>query len=65
MMQVAATVRAAQGAQRALTRLSSEAPLLATVAGRIAALGPVRIVIEEALDDRGEVVDSASAELQT
>ena len=64
MMQVAATVRASQGAQRALARLSSEAPLLATVAGRIAALGPVRIVIEEALDDRGEVIDSASPELR-
>ena len=65
MMQVAATVRASQQVQRALARLSSEAPLLATVAGRIAALGPVRIVIEEALDDRGEVIDSASPELRT
>ncbi|MBM3141415.1 MAG: endonuclease MutS2, partial [Chloroflexi bacterium] len=41
-----------------------DAPLLATVGGGIADLAPLRALIDEALDDRGEVLDGASPELR-
>lgn len=64
LLDVAATAGAAGRVQRALTRVGEDAPLLATVGGGIADLAPLRALIDEALDDRGEVLDGASPELR-
>ena len=64
LMEIAALARAALGVQRALTRLSREAPLLATVAGGIGELGALRELIERSIDERAEVADAASPELR-
>jgi len=50
--------------QRSLVRLQGEVPLLANIAGGIGDLEPVRTLIGEAIDDRGEVRDEASPELR-
>jgi DNA mismatch repair protein MutS2 len=63
LLAVASLVRAGQRVRRALLAAEEHAPLLATVAEGIPDLGPVRVVIDESLDERGEVLDSASAEL--
>ena len=65
MLEVAGLARAAQAAQRVLGRLAGDVPLLATAAGAIADLSPIRILIEEAIDDRGELRDGASAALRS
>ena len=64
LLEVAGTARGAARVRRALSRLAGEAPLLATIAGGIADLDALRELIERSIDDRGEVADSASAELR-
>ncbi len=63
LLEVASTVRAGQRTRRALTAAAEHAPRLAAIAEDIPDLGPVRVVIEESIDDRGDVLDSASADL--
>jgi DNA mismatch repair protein MutS2 len=63
LLEVAGTIRATDRVRRALGRVIAEAPLLAAVASEIADLAALRTVIEEAIDDRGSVVDGASSEL--
>ncbi|HJM89990.1 MAG TPA: endonuclease MutS2 [Dehalococcoidia bacterium] len=65
LLDVANTARAAQRVRTSLTRLSADVPLLATLAGGIAELGALRGLIEDSIDDRGEVVDDASPELRS
>ena len=63
LMDVAGLCRAATQARRALVRVVDEAPLLANVATGIPDLGPLRMLIDEAIDEQGAVRDSASPEL--
>lgn len=63
LMDVAGLCRAAVQARRALVRVVDEAPLLANVANGIPDLGPLRLLIDEAIDEQGAVRDSASPEL--
>ncbi|MCA9857031.1 MAG: endonuclease MutS2, partial [Dehalococcoidia bacterium] len=63
LIDVASLCRAAGQVQRTLTRQVEDAPLLAQVASGIADLGPLRGLIEDAIDEGGTVRDSASAEL--
>ena len=63
LMDVAGLCRAAVQARRALVRVVDEAPLLANVANAIPDLGPLRNLIDEAIDEQGAVRDSASPEL--
>jgi DNA mismatch repair protein MutS2 len=64
LLNVADLVRAAEGAQRLLSRTSSTTPRLSVIAAGMGELGPLRALILDALDDRGEVKDSASPTLQ-
>jgi DNA mismatch repair protein MutS2 len=64
LLEVAGAARAAHRARTALTRVRSEAPLLGTLGGGIPDLEALRGLIEESIDDRGEVADSASPELR-
>ena len=63
LMDVAGLCRTAVVARRALARMTDEAPLLANIANNIPDLGPLRALIEDAIDDQGAVRDSASTEL--
>ena len=63
LMDIAGMCRAAVVARRALVRIADTAPLLANIASAIPDLGPLRVLIEEAIDDQGAVRDSASPEL--
>ncbi|MSP22949.1 MAG: endonuclease MutS2 [Dehalococcoidia bacterium] len=63
LLEVASTVRAGQRVRRAFLAATDHAPLLAAVADGIPDLGPVRVVIDDSLDERGEVLNSASPEL--
>ncbi len=63
LMDVASLCRAAGQVQRTLTRQVDDAPLLAQLASGIAELGALRALIEDAIDDSGNVRDSASPEL--
>ena len=63
LMDIAGLCRAAVQARRALVRVVDEAPLLANIANAVPDLGPLRGLIEEAIDDQGAVRDSASPEL--
>src|SRR5690606_2213791 len=63
LLDIASLCRAAGGAARALARVTDEAPLLAARAAGIEDLGALRDLIEGAIDERGEVRDSASPEL--
>lgn len=65
LLEIAAAVSAAAACRRACVRVAEEAPLLGTEGGGIPDLGPLRTLIAEAIDDRGEVRDGASAELRT
>jgi DNA mismatch repair protein MutS2 len=64
LLNVADLVRAAEGAQRLLSRTSAATPRLTVIAAGMAELGPLRTLILDALDDRGEVKDTASPTLQ-
>ena len=63
LMEVAGLARAAGQARRALLRVVEHAPLLANLAGGVPDLGPLRVLIDDAIDDQGAVRDSASPEL--
>ncbi len=63
LLEVAATARAGDRVHRTLARVAVEHPVLADVAEGIADLSAVWTLIEHAIDDRGEVADSASSEL--
>ena len=63
LMDIAGLCRAAGLARRALARFVDDVPLLATIANGIPDLGPLRTLIEDAIDDQGAVRDSASPEL--
>ena len=63
LLDIAGLCRAAVQARRALVRVLDQAPLLANVAGGIPDLGPLRALIEEAIDEQGAVRDGASPEL--
>jgi DNA mismatch repair protein MutS2 len=63
LLEVAGVARATARVRRVFARLEAETPLLAVLAGGLADLEPLRGLIGSALDDRGEVVDGASAEL--
>ncbi len=63
LLDIASLCRAAGAATRALARVADEAPLLAARAAGIEDLGALRDLIEGAIDERGEVRDSASPEL--
>ncbi|MEE8338457.1 MAG: endonuclease MutS2 [Dehalococcoidia bacterium] len=65
LLEVAGAARAAHRARTILTRVRGEAPLLGTLGGGIPDLEALRGLIEESIDDRGEVMDSASPELRT
>ncbi|RLT41734.1 MAG: endonuclease MutS2 [Chloroflexi bacterium] len=63
LLDIASLARAAMTARRVVLRQEEDAPRLARVAAGIGELGPLRTLIEEAIDDRGGVRDSASPEL--
>ena len=63
LMDVAGLCRAAVQARRALVRVVDEAPLMANIANSIPDLVPLRVLIEEAIDEQGAVRDGASPEL--
>ena len=63
LQDVAGLARAAGLARRALVRVVETVPLLANMASAIPELGPLRALIEDAIDDQGTVRDSASPEL--
>ena len=63
LQEVAGTIRASERVRRALVRVTEETPLLGAIGGGIADLGPLRSLIEQSVDDRGEIADSASPEL--
>ncbi|MQA00122.1 MAG: endonuclease MutS2 [Dehalococcoidia bacterium] len=64
LLDIASTAHAAGRVARVLARVTGNAPLLAVIGAGIADLGPLRQLIEGALDDRGEVRDDASPELR-
>src|SRR5690606_32430091 len=63
LLDVASLCRAAAQVARTITRQVEDAPLLAALASGITDLGPVRDLIESAIDEGGSVRDSASPEL--
>ncbi|MBM4410600.1 MAG: endonuclease MutS2 [Chloroflexi bacterium] len=63
LLDIASLCRAAMTVRRVLLRQEEDVPRLARVAAGIGELGPLRTLIEDALDDRGGVRDSASPEL--
>ncbi len=63
LLDIASLCRAAHTVSRTLARAADEAPLLAARAAGIEDLGALRDLIEGAIDERGDVRDSASAEL--
>ncbi|MEZ4501460.1 MAG: endonuclease MutS2 [Dehalococcoidia bacterium] len=63
LLSVSSVVRAGQRVRRALAAAEDEAPLLAEFASMIPDVGAVRVLIDDAIDERGEVMDSASSEL--
>ena len=63
LLAVSSVVRAGQRVRRALHATADEAPLLAEISSWIPDLGAVRVLVDEAIDERGEVMDSASSEL--
>ena len=65
LLEVASLARAAGRVQRAFARIEDETPLLATLARGIADLDPLHTLIRSVLNDRGEVLDTASPTLQS
>lgn len=63
LVDVASLCRAAAQVSRTITRQAEDAPLLAALASGITDLGPLRGLIEDAIDEGGTVRDSASTEL--
>jgi len=65
MLDVKNTLVAGRTLQRTLTRLADQFPGLAAMAGRIEEVPGLVEAISQTLDERGEVLDSASPELTT
>src|SRR5690606_959019 len=63
LLEVSSLCRAAMSAARALMRHVEEAPLLASLGSGVSDLSPLRTLIEDAVDEGGQVRDSASPEL--
>src|SRR5690606_7881839 len=63
LIDVVSLCRAAGQVARTITRQAEDAPLLAALASGVPDLGPLRALIEEAIDEGGAVRDSASPEL--
>ena len=63
LLEVAGLARAAARLRRAFARLQQETPLLATLGAGLPDLEALRALILAAIDDRGEVRDSASKDL--
>ena len=63
LLDVANLARASGRVRRTLARLENEAPLLGVIGAGLPDLDALRRLIGGALDDRGEVVDNASADL--
>jgi len=65
LLEVASVARAVGRVRRAFARIEDETPLLATLARGLADLDPLHGLIRSVLNDRGEVLDSASPTLQS
>ena len=63
ILEIAGALRTCRALRNQLAPLGRELPLLSRIAGRIADFGPLLAQIEHVLDERGEVLDRASAEL--
>ncbi|MGA2110808.1 MAG: endonuclease MutS2 [Anaerolineales bacterium] len=63
LLQIRATLSAARSLNRALTRASQEAPLLADIGSRLHDSPQVSSSIDRALDQEGKVLDQASQRL--
>ena len=63
LLELSGLARAAARLRRAFARLQQETPLLATIGGGLPDLEALRALIVAAIDDRGEVRDSASKDL--
>ncbi len=63
ILEIAGAVRTARALRNQLAPLGRELPLLSRIAARIADFNPLLGRIEHVLDERGEVLDRASAEL--
>ena len=63
LLEIESACRAAQQAARTLARGVEHAPLLANLGSGFGDLGPLRVLIDDSIDDRGEVRDTASADL--
>ncbi len=63
LLDIESLCRATQQAVRTLRRAEEHAPLLARLGDGFGDLGPLRVLIDDSIDERGEVRDSASPEL--
>lgn len=63
LREVAETARCGSDTRRALARVRDHVPLLADEGAAIPELGPLRRLIDSAIDPRGDVLDGASVEL--
>lgn len=63
ILEVGAALRTARALRNQLAPLGRELPLLSRITARIGDFGPLLQQIEHVLDERGEVLDRASAEL--
>jgi DNA mismatch repair protein MutS2 len=63
LLEIESLCRAAQQAARTLIRVAEDAPLLANLGSGFGDLGPLRVLIDDSIDERGEVRDTASADL--
>ena len=63
LLDVASLCRTVQQASRLLARVAADAPLLGARGAGLADLGGLRTLIEDSIDDSGQVRDSASPEL--
>ena len=65
LLEVGSLARATGRVRRAFARIEDETPLLATLVRGLADLDPLHTLIRSVLNDRGEVLDSASPTLQS
>ncbi len=63
ILEISGALRTCRALRNQLAPLGRELPLLSRIAGRIADFGPLLAQIEHVLDERGEVLDRAGAEL--
>ena len=65
LLEVSSLARAAGRVRRTFARIEDETPLLAVLAQGLADLDPLHALVRSALNDRGEVLDTASPALQS